>query len=92
MPKTDYYQKLHAKFKYFCIEQNREFLYSVVITKTVRKSNMQRNTQHRNIALYACISSVSRQFFKRVFHLKQINVVQRAPLGRRARNNCPPTI
>jgi len=46
MPKTDYYQKLQAKFKYICNEQNREYLYSVVITKTIRKSNMQRNTRN----------------------------------------------
>jgi len=35
--------------------------------------------QHWNIELYSCISFES-QFFKQMFHLKQINV-HRGPLG-----------
>jgi len=34
---------LEAKFKYICIEQNRNHLYSAVIIKTGRKSNLQKN-------------------------------------------------
>jgi len=29
----------------YCIEQNRKYLYSVVITKSGRKSQLQRNDQ-----------------------------------------------
>jgi len=38
-------KKLQAKFKYICIEQNRKYFHSVVITETGRKSNLQRNQQ-----------------------------------------------
>jgi len=31
------------KFKYICAEQNRKYLYSVVLTTNGRKSNLQRN-------------------------------------------------
>jgi len=34
---------LQAKLKYICIEQNRKYLYSVAVTKTGGKSNLQRN-------------------------------------------------
>jgi len=36
--------------------------------------------QHRKIDLHSCIASESRQFFKRVFYFKQINVITGAPL------------
>jgi len=79
-----------AKFKYIYIEQNWKYLYSVVITETGRKSNLQKNqwysTLHRNIKLYSC---ESRQFFKWIFYLKQTNIITRAPLERRAWGNCP---
>ena len=39
--------------------------------------------------MYSCISFESRQFFKRMFYLKQINVLTGAPLERRSRGNCP---
>jgi len=42
-----------------------------------------------NIELYSCISFESRQFFKRIFYLKQINIITGAPLERRVRGNCP---
>jgi len=55
-----------------------------VIPKTGRKSNLQRShqrysPQHRSIELHSCISSESRQFFKRIFYLKQINVITGTP-------------
>jgi len=41
MPKkTIIRKKLQAIFKYICIEQNRKYSYSVVITKTGRKSDL----------------------------------------------------
>jgi len=42
------------------------------------------------IELYSCISFESRQFFKGIFYLKQINVITVAPLERRTGGNCPP--
>ena len=33
-------KRLQAKFKYICIEQNRKYLYSVVINKNGRKLNL----------------------------------------------------
>jgi len=88
---------LQAKFKYICIEQNRKYLYSVVITKTGRKSNLQRShwwysTQHRNMELYSCISFESRQFFKRIFSFKQINVITGGPLGAEGPGQLTPSI
>ena len=87
-------KKLQAKFKCICIEQNRKYLYPVVINTNGRKSNFQRNhywylTQHRNIELHSCTSSKSRSFFKRVFYLKQISAITGGPLERPARDNCP---
>jgi len=37
--------KVTSKFQMYCIEQNRKYLYSVVITKTSRESKLQRNHQ-----------------------------------------------
>jgi len=45
--------------------------------------------QHRNIELHSCISSESRQSFKRVFFFKQINVITGIPLERRTRGIAP---
>jgi len=86
---------LQAKFKYTCIEQNRKYLYSVVITNTGRKSNLQRNhwwysTQHRNIELYSCISFESRQIFKGIFYIKQINFITEGPFGAEGPGQLPP--
>jgi len=42
MPKERLLGKVISKLKYICIEQNRKYLYSLVITKPGRKSNLQR--------------------------------------------------
>jgi len=45
MPKEWLLGKVTSKMQMYCIEQNRKYLYSVVITKSGRKSKLQRNDQ-----------------------------------------------
>ena len=46
-------------------------------------------SKYRVCILVSLLNHQSRQFFKRTFYLKQINVITGAPLERRARGNCP---
>ena len=57
-----------------------------MITKTGRKSNLHRNqwwysTQHRNIEFVFLYLFWIKTIFKRIFYLKQINVITGSPLG-----------
>ena len=82
MPKEWLLGKVTSKIQIYCIEQNRKYLHSIVIsllklTESQSCKEIINNTQ-RNVViqcLYFSIFFESRQFFKRIFYLKQMNII-----------------